>query len=86
MCMNRIMLIIQYMNVIYALKKLDNQLYPATSSCCIRILSSDICMQYDIPLLVLYLLVLWSGFSKVFCIVLWFTAQRSYYASGDSGF
>ena len=30
MCMNRIMLI-EYMNAIYALKKLDNHFYPATS-------------------------------------------------------
>ena len=77
--MNRIMLIIVYMNAIYALKKLDNHFYPATSSFCIRILSSDICILYDVRLLVP-----WSG--KVFCILLWFTAQRSYYASADSGF
>ena len=31
MCMNRITLIIEYMNAIYALKKLDNHFYPATS-------------------------------------------------------
>ena len=31
MCMNRIMLMIEYMNEIYALKKLDNPFYPATS-------------------------------------------------------
>jgi hypothetical protein len=81
MCMNRIMLIIEYMNAIYALKKQDNHIYPATSSFCIRILSSDICILYDIRLPVP-----WSGHSKVLCIVLWFTAQRSYYAGADSGF
>ena len=78
--MNRIMLIIEYMNEIYALKKLYNPFYPATSSFCIRILSSDICLLYDIRLLVP-----WSGHSKVVCIVLWFTAQRSYYVGADSG-
>ena len=66
--MNSIMLIIEYMNAIYALKKLDNNFYPATSSFCIRIISSNICLLYDIRLLVP-----WSGHSKVFCIVLWFT-------------
>ncbi len=60
MWMNRIMLIIEYMNAIYALKKLDNHFYSATSSFCIRILSSDICILYDIRLLVP-----WSGYSKV---------------------
>ena len=74
------MLIIEYMNAIYALEKLDNHFYPATSSFCIRILSSDICILYDNRLLVP-----WSGQSNVFCIVLWFTAQRSYYAGTDSG-
>ena len=34
--MNRIMLIIEYMNAIYALKKQDNNCYPATSSFCIE--------------------------------------------------
>jgi hypothetical protein len=29
--MNRIMLIIEYMNAIYALEKLDNHFYPATA-------------------------------------------------------
>ena len=39
-------------------------------------------MLYDIRLLVP-----WSDHSKpVFCIVLWLTAQRSYYAGADSGF
>jgi hypothetical protein len=75
------MLIIEYMNAIYALKKLDNHFYPATSSFCIRIISSDICILYDIRLLVP-----WSGHSNVICIVLWFTAQRSYYDGADSGF
>jgi hypothetical protein len=46
--MNRIMLIIEYMNAIYALKKLDNHFFPATRSFCIRLLSSDICILYDI--------------------------------------
>ena len=55
MCMNRIMLIIEYMNAIYALEKLDNHFYPATSSFCIRILSSNICILYDIRLLVPWL-------------------------------
>jgi hypothetical protein len=36
-------------------KKLDNHCYPATSSFCIRILSSDICILYDIRLLVPWL-------------------------------
>ena len=60
-------------------KKLDNHFYPATSSLCIRILSSDICIIYDIRLLVP-----WSSNSNMFCIV--FTAQRSYYAGEESGF
>jgi hypothetical protein len=64
-CMNRIMRIIEYMNANYALKQMDNHVYPATSSFGIRILSSDICILYDIRLLVP-----WSGHSKVFCIVL----------------
>ena len=50
--MNRIMLMIEYMNAIYALKKLDNNFYPATSSFCIRILNSDNCILYAIRLLV----------------------------------
>ena len=52
MCMNRIMLIIEYMNEMYALKKLDNHFYHATSSFCIRILSRDICILFDIRRLV----------------------------------
>ena len=56
---------------------MDNHFYPVTSSFCIRILSSDICIRLLVP---------WSGHSKVFCIVLWFTAQRSYYAGADSRF
>jgi hypothetical protein len=47
--------------LVCSLKKLDNHFYSATSSFCIRILSSDICLLYDIRLLVP-----WSGHSKVF--------------------
>jgi hypothetical protein len=79
-CMNRIILLIGYMNAIYALKKLDNNFYPAINPFCIRILCSDICILDHIRLLVP-----WSGHSKLYCIVLWFTAQRSYYAGADSG-
>ena len=61
---------------------MDNHFYPATSSFYIRLLGSDICILYDIRLLVP-----WSDHSKrVFCILLWLTAQRSYYAGADSGF
>jgi hypothetical protein len=59
------MRIIEYMNANYALKQMDTHFYPATSSFGIRILSSDICILYDIRLLVP-----WLGHSKVFCIVL----------------
>lgn len=56
-CMNRIILIIGYMNVIYALKKLGDHFYPATSS---SILNSYICILCD-----MCRLEPWSGHSKV---------------------
>jgi hypothetical protein len=74
MTLPRIILIIEYMNAIYALKQMDNHFYPATSSFGIRILSSDICILYDIRLLVPWLcgrviqmcFALYSG-SRLYC-------------------